>query len=130
MDLLTGLLQEDPAHRLGSRSPTKWAEVKAHEWFAPIDWAVAAARELTPPFVPNVSVANCDPVWELEEQIMKPTVSTPPLSAEEQALFAGWEWRVKEEGTEGEGGEGGREEGGGAGEGGLREEQVEVEVKE
>ena len=95
-DLLTGLLQEEPGVRLGSRSAARWEEVKAHEWFSSVDWAVAASRGMIPPFVPNVSVANCDPVWELEEQLMKSKVAGPPLTAEEQAVFAGWEFGVRE----------------------------------
>ena len=116
IDLLTGLLQPNSTLRLGSRSPHKWDEVKQHEWFAPIDWEAAAARQLTPPFIPNVTIANCDPVWELEEQIMgggggigggrKGARGLPALTPEEQAVFAGWEFGVKGEGVEGGGGGG------------------------
>ena len=114
IDLLTGLLQPNPTLRLGSRSPQKWDEVKSHEWFAPIDWDAAAHRRLTPPFIPNVAIANCDPVWELEEQIMgggRKGVNMPALTAEEQAVFGGWEFGVRGDEVEGAGmAEGGKGE--------------------
>ena len=98
-DLLAGLLAHDPARRLGSGSVDKWEEVRRHEWFDGVDWAVAAAKQLKPPFVPNVNIANCDPVFELEEQIMhdhnRSNKNRAPLSAADQLLFVGWEYNTR-----------------------------------
>ena len=33
---------------------TGWAAVKAHPFFAKVDWAVIAAKSLTPPYVPQL----------------------------------------------------------------------------
>ena len=94
-ELLTGLLQEEPSRRLGFGSADRWEEIKSHSWFAAIDWTAAAERRLQPAFRPNVSVANCDPVFELEEQIMSQKQTQPPLSADDQRLFQGWEFNTR-----------------------------------
>ncbi len=52
-ELLKGLLTKEPTKRLGM-GPTKWEEVKAHPWFAPIDWKAADDLKLVPPFQPDV----------------------------------------------------------------------------
>jgi serine/threonine protein kinase len=76
-ELLSALLQEEPSQRVGFGAADRWEEIKRHSWFAPIDWTAAAARRLVPPFQPNVSIANCDPVFELEEQIMNQRQTQP-----------------------------------------------------
>lgn len=53
-ELLIGLLERDPAARLGS-SPADASEIKAAAFFAGIDWDKLERREYTPPFNPNVS---------------------------------------------------------------------------
>ena len=94
-DLLAGLLAHDPTRRLGSGSAEKWEEVRRHEWFDGVDWQAAAVKALKPPFVPNVDIANCDPVFELEEQIMNDRKKDrTPLSATDQQLFVGWEYNT------------------------------------
>ena len=96
-DLLAGLLAHEPSRRLGSGSVDKWDEVRRHEWFDGVDWDTAAAKQLKPAFVPNVNIANCDPVFELEEQIMtdRKHKNRPPLSAADQQLFVGWEYNTR-----------------------------------
>lgn len=71
-DLLIRLLQPDPEQRIGCDSDRRWDEIKFHPWFNGVNWEVAARRGLTPPFVPSISddAVNCDPFFELEEQIM------------------------------------------------------------
>ena len=53
MDLIQGMLQKDPAARLGS-SEADGADIKKHEWFAPIDWVKLDKREIAPTFKPSV----------------------------------------------------------------------------
>ena len=55
--LITGLLQKDPAQRLGS-GETDGAELRAHPWFGPIDWEKMLARKLEPEFKPHVQGAT------------------------------------------------------------------------
>mmetsp|Transcript_37188 Transcript_37188/g.73061 ORF Transcript_37188/g.73061 Transcript_37188/m.73061 type:complete len:791 (-) Transcript_37188:294-2666(-) len=51
--LLEGLLNRNAESRLGSQSDA--AEIKAHPFFASIDWDKLLNREVTPPFKPTVS---------------------------------------------------------------------------
>ena len=56
VDLITRLLDPDPATRLGA-GPDGAAAVRAHPWFAGLDWAALAASKaaLAPPFVPDLA---------------------------------------------------------------------------
>ncbi|KAL8250448.1 hypothetical protein R6Q59_034141 [Mikania micrantha] len=56
--LLKGLLQKDPALRLGS-GPCGGDDVKNHKWFRAINWKKLESRELQPKFKPNVSGEDC-----------------------------------------------------------------------
>ncbi|ORX86935.1 kinase-like protein [Basidiobolus meristosporus CBS 931.73] len=52
--LLNGLLERDPAKRLGNKGAD---EIKSHPFFAEIDWAKLLAKRYQPPFKPNVASA-------------------------------------------------------------------------
>ena len=52
--LITGMLQKDPALRTGS-SEADGDELRAHAWFAPIDWGKLERREIVPPVKPQVT---------------------------------------------------------------------------
>jgi serine/threonine protein kinase len=64
LDLVRGLMRRDPDTRLGTHGGA--AEVKAHPFFASIDWEKLYNRLLKPPFRPKVKgdedVANMDPL--------------------------------------------------------------------
>ncbi|VFQ95687.1 unnamed protein product [Cuscuta campestris] len=64
--LLKGLLQKDPATRLGSGSRGA-GEIKSHKWFGSINWKKIEGRELRPVFKPDVNgndcTANFDKCW-------------------------------------------------------------------
>lgn len=47
VSLLQGLLQVDPSQRL--RDPV---QIKAHPYFADIDWEAVLRKELAPPYIP------------------------------------------------------------------------------
>jgi serine/threonine protein kinase len=51
--LLKGLLEQDPAKRLGG-SAEDAKELKAHPWFASIGWEKLYKKEIDPPFKPFV----------------------------------------------------------------------------
>lgn len=50
--LLTGLLDRNPSTRLGSTKDA--AELKAHAFFREVNWTMLHARQLIPPFVPDL----------------------------------------------------------------------------
>jgi serum/glucocorticoid-regulated kinase 2 len=50
-DLLIGLLDRRPEHRLGAKGPS---EIKAHPFFNQIDWRKLLQRRYDPTFKPNV----------------------------------------------------------------------------
>lgn len=53
--LLRGLLEKDPAKRLGS-GPGGASEVMAHPFFAGVDWVAIKNKQLRPPFKPMMNV--------------------------------------------------------------------------
>ncbi|KAI8911685.1 kinase-like domain-containing protein [Gorgonomyces haynaldii] len=55
VDLLKKLLNRDGNARLGVNGPQ---EIKAHPFFASVDWRKLLARQYTPPFRPNVASAT------------------------------------------------------------------------
>jgi protein-serine/threonine kinase len=87
-DLVKSLLTRDPAQRLGSGGCD---EVKAHPWFAGVNWGQAERRELVPPFRPEVSslldTGNFDqeftemPMESLQSSLQVPHPSTPRTTA-------------------------------------------------
>jgi hypothetical protein len=97
-NLILMLLQPDPARRLGCDKTLplgeRWGAVKAHPFFAGVDWALAARRGLDPPFVPQADTANCDPMYELEEQLREQPVEEI-ISPQEDAVFNGWDWHTE-----------------------------------
>jgi serine/threonine protein kinase len=84
-DILTGLLQRDPAARLGS-SPAGFADIKAHAFFRGTDWEALDRKAVPPPFVPRgegaggagdeTDIANFDTTFTSE-----PVVMTPPVDS-------------------------------------------------
>jgi serine/threonine protein kinase len=54
-DIIAAFLRVDPFLR-----PCCEAEVKDHPWFAGFDWSGLAEGSLTPPFIPDITIANCD----------------------------------------------------------------------
>lgn len=69
--LIEGLLTRDPKLRLGANSfKDGAADIKAHPWFASIDWQKLERRELEAPFKPPVSsvddTSQIDPTFTIE----------------------------------------------------------------
>jgi serum/glucocorticoid-regulated kinase 2 len=52
-DIITKLLERDPKKRLGS-GLKEADEVKAHPWFAGVNWDDVYYKRITPPFLPDV----------------------------------------------------------------------------
>ena len=49
---IRSLLLKDPVRRLGAQGA---AEVKNHPWFAQLDWDQLFAKQVSPPFIPNLT---------------------------------------------------------------------------
>lgn len=64
VDLIKALFVVDPARRLGANGAQ---EIKAHPYFAALDWEALAARELTPPFVPDSHTVHANSIGEVGE---------------------------------------------------------------
>lgn len=52
---MQGFLTRDPHHRLGCKDGVGVKEIHDHPFFASIDWGKLAAREMQPPYVPDVT---------------------------------------------------------------------------
>ncbi|KAJ2478391.1 hypothetical protein EV174_004333 [Coemansia sp. RSA 2320] len=76
---MRGFLHKDPAVRLGC-GPAGLAAVKAHPFFASINWPVLEAKRADPPFVPNPEQSNFDISHDLEEMLLEPE----PLDAKKR----------------------------------------------
>uniref|UniRef100_A0A8H7NFD3 AGC-kinase C-terminal domain-containing protein n=2 Tax=Clonostachys TaxID=110564 RepID=A0A8H7NFD3_BIOOC len=103
-DLLTRLLNRDPAQRLGANGS---AEIKAHPFFHAIDWKKLLQRKYEPTFKPNVidalDTANFDPEFT-SEPAQDSYVDDPVLSQTMQNQFAGFSYSRPVEGLNDAGG--------------------------
>lgn len=48
-------LERDVSKRLSCKQNDGFDEFQRHPWFQPIDWVALEAKELPPPFTPDVS---------------------------------------------------------------------------
>ncbi|OAA36884.1 serine/threonine-protein kinase gad8 [Metarhizium rileyi] len=91
-DLLTKLLNRNPAERLGANGS---AEIKGHPFFHAIDWRKLLERKYEPTFKPNVANAldttNFDPEFTTEAP-QDSYVEDPALSQTMQDQFAGFSY--------------------------------------
>jgi serine/threonine protein kinase len=99
VQLLTALLAHDPAHRIGCdlHARERWNEVKEHAFFSGLDWNLASRRGLTPPFRPEANIANCDPLFELEDQLAEKDERQPHThesTTQFRAVFRGWDYHT------------------------------------
>ena len=76
--LLKGLLERDPAKRIGSTEEDA-KELKSHPWFAQIDFRKLSRKEISPPFKPFVvgpeDTRNIDKMFLNETAKDTPVVS-------------------------------------------------------
>ncbi|KAJ1544059.1 hypothetical protein HK405_008926 [Cladochytrium tenue] len=70
-EFITRLLTVNPEERLGARERGDVEDLKVHGWLRTIDWKLAMAKELSPPFVPDSKKANFDATHELEELLLE-----------------------------------------------------------
>lgn len=85
-DLLSKLIERDPAKRLGS-SPRDGNDIMEHPFFADIDFKKLKHKEIPPPFVPTVKsvtdVSNFDPYFTKEEPKLTPPSGSNHLARDE-----------------------------------------------
>uniref|UniRef100_A0A7E4ZZ97 non-specific serine/threonine protein kinase n=1 Tax=Panagrellus redivivus TaxID=6233 RepID=A0A7E4ZZ97_PANRE len=77
-DFLSSLMTKKPNRRLGG-GPGDFLEVKAHPFFAGLDWDKLILRELTPPFIPDLK-DETDTKYFDAEFTGKPVQLTPPAA--------------------------------------------------
>lgn len=91
-DLISLLLKKDFIKRLGHKGGA--AEVKAHPWFAPINWDMLLAKKYDAPFIPklsnNLGLLNFD--VEFTEMTID-SFEVDPLSGEIRH-YAGFSWSL------------------------------------
>ncbi|KAH7911768.1 kinase-like domain-containing protein [Hygrophoropsis aurantiaca] len=97
-NVMVGLLQRDPARRLGANGGE---EIKRHPFFAKyIDWNRLLAKKIQPPFKPSVEsvldVANFDPDFTNEEA-QDSVVEDSHLSETVQDQFKGFTYNPANE---------------------------------
>ncbi|KAI9183929.1 Serine/threonine-protein kinase [Blastocladiella emersonii ATCC 22665] len=91
--LLSGLLDRDPERRLGSANRGGAAEIKAHPFFATVDWRALLEKKITPPFKP--AVENAFDTSNFDEEFTSEVpcdsvVNDSVLSQTVQGQFAGF----------------------------------------
>jgi serine/threonine protein kinase len=75
--LLTGLLQRNPAQRLGG-GPRDAEELKEHPFFASINWDLLTAKQLTPPFRPFTKDGATD-TSNIDEEFKREAPTDTPM---------------------------------------------------
>ncbi|SCU78904.1 LADA_0A08460g1_1 [Lachancea dasiensis] len=89
-----GLLNRNPRHRLGALDDGR--ELRAHPFFADIDWEALRLKKIPPPFKPHLSgetdTSNFDPEFTQTSTsyMNRQTMAATPLSPAMQAKFAGF----------------------------------------
>lgn len=90
-----GLLNRNPKHRLGSVGDAR--ELRAHAFFADIDWELLKKKNIPPPFKPHLTsetdTSNFDPEFTNEStSVLKKNMelASTPLSPGIQANFKGF----------------------------------------
>lgn len=91
--LITGLLQRDPARRLGTNGAS---EIKAHPFFHQIDWKFLLNKKYAAPFLPSVASAvdtsNFDSEFTSEVPMDSVVDKEFLLSESVQQQFGGWSY--------------------------------------
>ncbi|TFK45871.1 kinase-like protein [Heliocybe sulcata] len=70
MSALSQFLERNPSRRLGCRPGHGFEDVRNNPWFVDLDFDRLEAKELQPPFVPDMKKANFDVTHELDEFLM------------------------------------------------------------
>jgi len=94
-NFVKGLLNRNPKHRLGANRGA--SELKAHPFFADVDWDALGKKKVVPPFKPKLKseldVSNFDPEFTTARAAALASGVNPastPLSPTVQAKFEGF----------------------------------------
>lgn len=92
-DIISKLLDIHPETRLGA-GPGGPAELKAHPFFASIDWSLLELKHLEPPFIPSRRALDSSPQYSSFETMMaslgKSSWLAEPPSSKMQKYFKCW----------------------------------------
>lgn len=92
-DLISKLLQADPVKRIGSKPPPHGAqEIRAHPWFADIDWQALADHKVEPLIVPHHGTVNASDVHEIERFDRDDTRRIKITLADEQKYYSKFDY--------------------------------------
>lgn len=80
-----------------TRKDISVASLKQHGFFEKVEWDQLAAKEVNPPFKPNLNQANCLSDFELYEQLLSDERTDEPVMDSDQRHFFGYEFNVKVE---------------------------------
>jgi serine/threonine kinase 32 len=96
---IRGLLERDPARRLGASS---WISLVEHPFFAPLTFELMENKRCDPVFHPSLEKSNFDAVYELEELLLEqaPLEGRARKAAKKQQQQQQMAARPAEEGTE------------------------------
>merc|ERR1712166_1151625 len=92
--LLQSLLFADPNRRLGG-GPGDGEEVKAHAFWAQLDWAAVLQKRMTPPFKPNVTMDGDVKYFDKEFLDMPVVNSEVGEGGRDQGKFEGFTYSAK-----------------------------------
>lgn len=89
-DLIKQLLERDPSQRLGA-GPNDFADIRAHAFFARLDWDALYRKEVDPPYKPNVrsetDTSNFDKQFTNEPVVDSFVPSTGAIGGDEFVDF-------------------------------------------
>jgi serine/threonine protein kinase len=93
-DLVCALLQTDESRRLGLLSGGV-RDIKAHPFYAGLDWAALSSLALTPPFKPNEhewgqATTSPSDSKRITAELRTTMEHDPPVSVAQQEIFKGW----------------------------------------
>jgi serum/glucocorticoid-regulated kinase 2 len=87
--VLKGLLERDPKNRLGS-GPTDGAEIRAHPFFATIDWSDLFDKKIRPAFIPSKTDADKGEYFDEEFTTERAVDSFAEVTKDSETSFQGF----------------------------------------
>lgn len=90
-DFLDRILSPGHWNRLGRNRESVASELKSHRFFAGLEWEAVETQTVPAPFIPNISVANCDTGNnDMRDAFGVDEAQYPPDA--DQARFSGYEF--------------------------------------
>ncbi|XP_037717040.1 atypical protein kinase C isoform X7 [Drosophila subpulchrella] len=95
--VLKGFLNKNPADRLGCHRESAFMDIVSHPFFKNMDWELIAQKEVQPPYIPNLDIADPYVTSNFDVQFtQEPAVLTPDdphvIDNIDQSEFEGFEY--------------------------------------